>query len=377
MERLQNIPKELISDTLNLDYKTPMSKVSPYLKKYSAIIITKEKDYYGLVDRRTIYRANRGLKLSPNEKVASFSVKAPKVMDSTSIYDLVNYFYKSGVQALPYSSGNKITGVLERRTLLKMLLSLNILQDMRINEAMTTPVLAIDAKASVAQAKATMRERKVNRLVVIQNSRFAGLITNYDIFKKYTKDAERLPQGKDSAPSNVAISSIMESNTMSIEYNRPVSEAVRDMIENKISSLVVMKKRDPIGIITITDVFESILARQRVEPSKVFMSGFDENTYQYEDAAREELKAFADYIEKFSGIDVDYITLKVKRKQSKFYEMQIRLSLGRHGIISMHSNEYLFEDALTDLIKKLKRHVIKEKESILSHRKVNTLREEM
>ncbi len=378
MERLQNIPKELISDTLNLDYRTPMSKVSPYLKKYPAIIITKDKDYYGVVDSRTIYRAKQGLNLPSSEKVERFSVRAPKITNSTSIYDLVNYFYKSSVKALPYSSGNRIVGVLERTTFLKVLLSLNILEDMKVNQAMSTPVLTIDANASISQAKATMRERKVNRLIVLKDSKFAGLITNYDIVKNYTtKGTGRLPEMKTEIynPSNINIGSVMEKNTRSIEYNRPVSEALRDMIENKISSLVVVRSSNPIGMLTVTDVLESIMARQKVEASKVFMSGFDEHTYQYEDWAREELTSLVDHVEKLSGIDVDYITFKVKSNRSKLYEMQVRLSLGRHGIVSMHNTKYLFEDSLNDLVKKVKHRVIKEKESILSHRKENALRD--
>ena len=193
MERAQNIPKELISSTLTLDYKTPMSKVTPYLKKYHTIVINKDKLYYGVVDSRTIARAE-GLKLSTNEKIEKFSVKAPKITDSTTIYDLIYYFYRSGVRALPYASGSKIIGVLERKTLLKVLLSFNMLEKMKVNEAMTTPVLAIDSRSSIAQAKATMRERKVNRLIVLQNSKFAGLITNYDIANHFAKNMER-PQG--------------------------------------------------------------------------------------------------------------------------------------------------------------------------------------
>lgn len=377
MERMLNVPKELISKTMNFDYKTPISKVSQYLKRYPAVIITKNKEYHGVVDTRTIYRAKRGLKLSSKEKVEKFSVKVPRITNSTSIYDLVNYFYKSGVKALPYSNGARIMGVLKRKTFLKILLSLNILEDMKVNQAMSTPVLAIDENASIAQAKATMRDRHVNRLVVLRGSRFAGLITNHDIVEKYTKGSERAPELPTSLykPANIPISSVMERNVRSIEFNRPVSDVVRDMIENRISSLVVMKKSNPIGMITITDVLESVLARQKVAASKVFMSGFDSNTYQYEDEAREELQLLVDNVEKLSGIDVDYITFKVKSTRSKLYEMQARLSLGKHGIITVHVNEYLFEDALNELVDKLKHMVLKEKETILTHKKVNTLRD--
>ena len=63
MERIQNIPKDLISSTLNIDYKTPMSKVHTYLKKYAAVIVNNDRAYYGIVDTRTVYRAQKGLKL--------------------------------------------------------------------------------------------------------------------------------------------------------------------------------------------------------------------------------------------------------------------------------------------------------------------------
>jgi CBS domain-containing protein len=378
MERIQNIPRELISSALNIDYKMPISRAISSLKKYPAIIVYKNKEYHGIVDSRAIYRAKSDLKFSSNERIEKFSRKVPKISNSTSIYDLIYYFYKSGVKALPYSSGNKITGVLERKTLLKVLLSLNLLKDMQVNQAMTTPVLAIDSRASLAQATATMRNKNVNRLVVLENSRFAGLITNYDISKRYARvDVERLPEMKSEMykPANVAISSIMERNAKGIEYNRPVAEAVRDMVENNISSLIVLKGGRPIGIVTVTDVFESVLARQRTEPSKIFMSGFDEKTYQYEDDAREALKSFSDSVERLSGIDVDYITLKVKSTKTKLYEMQVRVSLGRHGMINMHTTKYLFDDALNDLMIKLKHKIIKEKESILTHKR-EILREE-
>lgn len=371
MERAQNIPKELISNTFTVDYNTSMSKVSSYLKKYPAIIVNKNKEYYGVVDSRTIYRANRSLKLSINEKVEKFSAKAPKINNSTSIYDVVYYFYRSEVRALPYSTGNKIVGVLERRTFLKVLLSMNMLDKLKVNQVMTTPVLAIDGKASIAQAKSIMRDRKVNRLIVLEGGKFSGLITNYDITNQFSHNLERRPDWKDEtySPSNISIKSIMESDPRSIDFNRAASDAVRDMIENKVSSLVVTKGSNPIGVITVTDVLESILARNKTAKDKVFTSGFDDDTYQYQEDTKAELNSLIAHVEKLSGIDVDYITFKVKKTHSKLYEMQIRLSLGKHGMISMHNTKYLFDDALKDLITKVRHKVMKEKETIITNKR--------
>lgn len=378
MEIVRSIPKELISKTSHVDCRTPISEVASHLKRYPAIVITKGKEYHGIVDSRTIYRKQQRMKLPTSTKIERFSAKVPRITKSTPIYDVANYFYKSGTKALPYYDGNRIIGVLERRTFMKVLLSLDVLGDVKVTQAMTTPLLAIDANASIAQAKSTMRERKVNRLVVLQNGRFVGLITNYDIVNSYTQSSlQRVPEMKTKIykPANVPLSSVMKHNVSTINYNRSVSDAVREMVEKKISSIIVTKGNDPVGVLTVTDVLESALARQKVEASKIFLSGFDQQTYQYEDWAREELALLIDSVEKLSGIDVDYITFKVKGTKTKLYEMQARMSLGRHGIITIHTNKYLFEDALNDLMKKLKNKVIKEKESIITHKKVNTLRD--
>ena len=77
MEKIQNIPKELLTATLHLDYKTPMSTVITHLKKYPAVVLYKDKDYYGIVDSRSIYRASKGLKFQDREKIDNFVVRVP------------------------------------------------------------------------------------------------------------------------------------------------------------------------------------------------------------------------------------------------------------------------------------------------------------
>ncbi len=60
-----NIPNELISKTISFDYKTPLVKVVPALSKYSAVIVKKNKNYHGIIDRTTLYRAT-ALKVPKN-----------------------------------------------------------------------------------------------------------------------------------------------------------------------------------------------------------------------------------------------------------------------------------------------------------------------
>ncbi len=371
-----NIPDKLVAKTVFFDYKTPVGKVFQSLDKYKAVIITKNKEYYGIVDSKSIYRAGHSLKLPSSESIGKYAVRVPRITNSTAVDDVVYYFYSARVRALPFMNGDKIGGILERNTLLKMLLSLGALESLQVREAMTTPVLAIDSNANVSEAFASMHGHNVDRLAVLQGGKFTGLVTGYDIMRKFAVSPDRLPEGKTKSysPSNVPVSSIMVSNVVSIPQDLGISDAVRQFIEHNISSLLVTKNAAPIGIITVFDVLENIMVRKRIHERRVYVSGFDSYTYQYQDDLREALNKFMSEIEKLHGMHIDYITLRIKGKPGA-YQLYVRLSLRKNGIISIHVRNYRFEAAFADLLKKLKVQVFKEKSYLLTMRKVNLLRE--
>ncbi|MGC8495968.1 MAG: CBS domain-containing protein [Candidatus Micrarchaeia archaeon] len=380
MENLTKIPDELVSKVGIYDYGTPIASIMKELAENDAVIIKKDKDYYGIIDSRAIYRSKLGLKVSSKEKAGKFVVHAPKISDSTSIDDVVLYFFKGGVKALPYVKGNKIIGVLKRATLLRMLLSIGILNQMSTEEAMSTPVLAISGKVSLAQADSAMRDNKVNRLVVVNdNGKFEGLITRHDLIGSYTRVSDdRLPEMKTGKykPSNVPIESIMEKSPKTISAKSSVAEAVRKMVEENVSSLVVVDQKNmPIGMLTVTDVLEHIIATRRIAERKVFISGLDAYTYEFEDEIREQLNAFIDKTEKMKGMKVDYVSLRIKGRKGKLYELQARVSLGKKGIISISTTGYMFDKTFGELMYKLEDSVKKIKEKYLTFRKVNLLRD--
>ncbi len=262
--------------------------------------------------------------------------------------DLAYYFFKLRTKSLPYSQEGKITGVVERGTLLKMLLSLHALDEVKVSEAFSAPVLAIDSSATLVQAHNTMQSSKVNRLVVLDEGRFTGLITNSLIHDSYSVSGERLPEmkSKSSNSSNVTVQSIMEKNVRTIAPTDTLADAARMMVEQGAFSLVVTKGKNPIGIITISDILESVVAKKWVQQKKVFLSGFDEHTYQYEESVREELKAFLSHVELMQKLEVDYVALNVKTVHLKSYEMQARISMGKNGMMRVHSTGESFHGGL-------------------------------
>ncbi len=367
------IPEGLISETKSFDSKTPVTSIVQAIKRYEAVIVNNDKGYYGIIDSRTIYKSFQSLIAQRKDAADKYAVKVPRVTDATPIDDVVYYFAKSRVKALPYMKGGKTVGVLRRSTLLKVLLSLGQLTGMTVSEAMVSPLIGIDVNATVSQAKAAMKDNKINRIAVMDHDRLLGIVTNYDFFDRYFRQQERLPQRKSDmfSASNIRLDSIVNRNMRMIDSARGLSDAVRDMVENKVSSLVVTKGSKPVGILTELDVIVSAMAKGQAATNRIFISGLTPETYEYEDEIREMLDSFLSKIERLRNVNVEYISLVVRKFKTKSYELHARLALsGKSGIINKHVEGHIFERTLSQLLDLLAQDVQKNKEKYLSVRKV-------
>ncbi len=366
-----NIPEGLISETAFFDSKDLLTKLIPAVQEFEAVIVNKDDDYYGIVDSRTLYKSLQSMKLSKNATAEKFVIRVPRVTDSTSFDDVIYYFHKARSRALPYAKNGKVTGILKRPTIIKALLSLDKLTGIKVGDAMISPLIGVDVNSNINQAKSAMRNNKINRIAVLEGERLVGIITNYDLLGNITKPNERLPERKMNNATNIQVSSVMKKNPRTIDMNRGISDAAREMVENNISSLVVLKGGKPVGIITELDIITGAMATGGgTEANKIFISGLDSDTYQYEDEIRDMLKSFLVKIEKLNNMKVDYISVVVKKFKTKSYEINVRLSLGSNGIINTHMTGHIFDRTLAEVLGILEHDVKKIKERYLTVRKV-------
>ncbi len=360
------IPEGLLSRAPVLDVKTPVTKIIPIIDGHGTVVVTKAGEFYGIVDSRAMYRSNQSLAIKKNATVEKYAVRTPKITASTPIDDVVAYFYKSQSTAMPFIGNGKIKGVLDRYTLLRMLLSLGYLKDMTASEVMTSPVLAIDVNANVSQARAAMAGNKLNRLIVMDNGRFVGLLTNHDIVAKYSKPQERLPEMKTKvySPANVPVSSVMEGNPVLVDQTAKLEECVRNFIERRISSVIVTARNEPVGIITISDVLEALISRRRISENRIILSGFDADSYQYEDEVREMVREFMDKAEKLQKLKTDYVTIRIKKLKGSRYEVKMRAILGKYGAVAMDHTGFMLDRTVGELLDKMRSEILKRKDKV-------------
>lgn len=115
-----------------------------------------------------------------------------------------------------------------------------------VHDAMTSNVLTVGPKTSVAEAAVLMSRYKIGSLIIKSNSKPEGLITESDIISKVVS--------KDIKASKITIGELMSKNLISIHPGCELNEAARIMAKNNIRRLPVVNEGVLVGILTSSDV---------------------------------------------------------------------------------------------------------------------------
>jgi CBS domain-containing protein len=116
------------------------------------------------------------------------------------------------------------------------------------------PVIEIMAKEpvtaspddTVERAASTMRTRDIGSLIVVENGRPVGIVTERDIVTKVV--------AANKVPSTVKVREIMSSPVISVGPREEVVQAARLMSERKIRRLAVVDNGKLIGVLTENDI---------------------------------------------------------------------------------------------------------------------------
>lgn len=111
---------------------------------------------------------------------------------------------------------------------------------------MTRRMLSVAASAPVIEAARTMREAKVGALLVAEESRFIGIVSETDLVRAV------LAVGGDAR--QVRVSEVMTSPIITIEVGRSAHEASDLMAERGIRHLAVTDGGKIVGMLSVRDL---------------------------------------------------------------------------------------------------------------------------
>ena len=116
-------------------------------------------------------------------------------------------------------------------------------------------VVSVPPDASVLEAVKLMADKAIGSLVVIEDDRLCGIITERDYARKV------IIKGRSSETTSVA--EIMSTDVLTTSDSQTVKECMELMTEKKIRHLPVVDGERVVGMISIGDLVEAIIADQQ------------------------------------------------------------------------------------------------------------------
>ena len=124
-----------------------------------------------------------------------------------------------------------------------------------VEEIMTSPVVTVTASMPIEDALHLMREKKIHSVVVEPNQPGGayGIMTQRDVLKKVV--------AADRPLFHVTVSDLMSSPLITVSPDTTIKQCSIIMLDANIRRAVVMKSGKLVGIVSDTDIFQSVEER--------------------------------------------------------------------------------------------------------------------
>jgi CBS domain-containing protein len=117
-------------------------------------------------------------------------------------------------------------------------------------------IISIDSKAKAREAARLMVEKRIGSLIANRDGLPFGIVTERDLVDKIAAGA--------ADPSKVTVAEMMTAPLVTIDASSPLIDAARRMVEKQVKRLVVTEHDKIIGIVSQTDLVQSIMDFQKL-----------------------------------------------------------------------------------------------------------------
>jgi CBS domain-containing protein len=168
---------------------------------------------------------------------------------SNNILDARNVMMKYNISRAIITDNKMLVGMVTEKDIIRFVYSFNSSRpahEIRLGQVMgnKAPITVEDSMSLTLCAKLMLNKGISSLIVTHKNSTDVGIITKTDIVDYYSKFYKRLNKVRD----------YMTTSVFSISPDELVIEAIRLLLENKVTRIVVIKNDKAIGIITGRDL---------------------------------------------------------------------------------------------------------------------------
>lgn len=263
---------------------TPISKIrgafdDPSLK---GIVVTNDGTYEGVVTRRQLTASHR----HPDEKVGSLIWHVPRIAPNEDVREVAQLMIAGDTRVLPVFDGQQLRGVVTADDLLREVQS--FLDAVTVADAYSQDLVTVDPESTFGETLHILREHRISHLPVVEDDSVVGVLSLYDVTDIASRAIQQ-SQGGDASGTDpfggslsesggrarrggygaregelgrildLPVRDVMTSPARTVRPHAALGEAVEKMFDIGGSSLIVVgEDGSPIGIVTKTDVLESL-----------------------------------------------------------------------------------------------------------------------
>jgi adenylylsulfate kinase len=132
---------------------------------------------------------------------------------------------------------------------------------MRVRDLMTAKPITVDPETPMLEARQRMVEERIRHLIVTEDGRIVGIVTDRDIRLNLPSPATSLSVWEvNYLLARLTVRDVMTRAVIMVDPARPAAEAARIMLTHKISALPVAEGDQLVGIVTESD-FVRVVAK--------------------------------------------------------------------------------------------------------------------
>jgi acetoin utilization protein AcuB len=135
---------------------------------------------------------------------------------------------------------------------------------MRVRDLMTPGPITVEPATPMLDARQRMADARIRHLVVVEDSRLVGIITDRDIRLNLPSPATSLSVWEINALlARLTVGEVMSRSVIVVDSARSAAEAARLMVDHKIGALPVVDGGRLIGIVTESDFVRVVAGTER------------------------------------------------------------------------------------------------------------------
>ena len=244
-------------------------------------VVVYGEEFEGVVTRRQLATSHH----QPNEKLGSLVWHVPRLTPDEDVRKVAQLMIDSDSHLLPVFEGTELIGVVGVDDILETVRP--FLDAATVAEAASTDLVTVDPTSSFGEALHVFRENRITHLPVVDEGAVVGILSLYDVTDFTVRSSVR-SQGGDAGGTDshggamsdsagrtrgggfgaregelarlldLPVRDVMVSPVRTIRPEETLDTAVEEMFEIGGSSLVVTENGSVHGIVTKTDILDSL-----------------------------------------------------------------------------------------------------------------------